>query len=339
MAKVTKNPIIGIYKIVSPVGRVYIGKSKDIEKRWGHYRKHQNCQKQTRLYRSFLKYGAVNHSFEVLILCTEEELDALEIYYIKLYDSFDTMHGLNLRSGGEGGRCANESKILISKKNKGRKRTEEQKKKLIHTYKRGPDHYLFGKTISEEAKQHLRNINLGKKQTEEVKRKISEAGKGRKASPETIAKLKKPRFKSRGRKMPEEVKKRWSEQRKGKTSHRKGKSGVYKESTYKLWSEQRKGSGNSFFGKKHSKEALLKIQETRKIKGVKKPEWTFEQRMALAHKKGSKPILQYDINGVFIKEWPYQKLITQTLGIPSSNIKKVCQGKSKHAGGYIWKYK
>lgn len=53
----------------------------------------------------------------------------------------------------------------------------------------------------------------------------------------------------------------------------------------------------------------------------------------------SRPILQYDRNGNFIKEWYGIKNASQNLNISTSNIVTCCQNKRKTAGGYVWKYK
>ena len=54
--------------------------------------------------------------------------------------------------------------------------------------------------------------------------------------------------------------------------------------------------------------------------------------------KNSKPILQYDLNGNFIKKWESQREAGKTLGIQQSNIFKVANEQRNHAGGYVWKY-
>lgn len=51
------------------------------------------------------------------------------------------------------------------------------------------------------------------------------------------------------------------------------------------------------------------------------------------------PILQYTKDGVFIKEWEGVSIIEKETGIWASNITKVCKGKLKQTGGFIWKYK
>ncbi len=57
--------MVGIYKIISPNNKIYIGQSVNIEKRWIHYRL-LDCKKQPKIYRSILKYGFKNHIFEKL---------------------------------------------------------------------------------------------------------------------------------------------------------------------------------------------------------------------------------------------------------------------------------
>lgn len=51
----------------------------------------------------------------------------------------------------------------------------------------------------------------------------------------------------------------------------------------------------------------------------------------------AKPILQYDSNGILVKEWPSITDAINTLKIYS--IERVCCFKQKSAGGYIWRYK
>lgn len=58
-------------------------------------------------------------------------------------------------------------------------------------------------------------------------------------------------------------------------------------------------------------------------------------------KKESKPVIQYDTNNNFIKEWDSIHEVSRVLKIGRSNITNVCQNKKKYktAGGFIWKYK
>ena len=102
--------MVGIYKITNPKGKIYIGKSKDIKKRWNSYHKLWHCSQQIKLYNSLKKYSPSNHIFEVLELCNPEELNFREILYIKKYNS--VKKGLNLTHGGDGGEMSKESEEL-----------------------------------------------------------------------------------------------------------------------------------------------------------------------------------------------------------------------------------
>jgi hypothetical protein len=54
----------------------------------------------------------------------------------------------------------------------------------------------------------------------------------------------------------------------------------------------------------------------------------------------SKPVLQYDLEGNFIKEWNSGKEAANILGIKSyGDISACCLGKQKTAHGFIWIYK
>jgi len=53
----------------------------------------------------------------------------------------------------------------------------------------------------------------------------------------------------------------------------------------------------------------------------------------------SKPIIQYDTDGIMIKEYRSIAEADRTSGVKKSNIQHVLCGKNKLAGGFIWKYK
>ena len=96
----------GIYKITNPKGAIYIGQSKNVNERLTRYKKLQCCKSQHLLYRSFLKYGINNHSFEILVIgeYTKDELNKLENGFILKFNSFrqNNKLGMNLTSGGNG---------------------------------------------------------------------------------------------------------------------------------------------------------------------------------------------------------------------------------------------
>ena len=55
--------------------------------------------------------------------------------------------------------------------------------------------------------------------------------------------------------------------------------------------------------------------------------------------KNSIAVLQYDLDGNFIKEWKSARQAFKDLNISYKNICTVCQGKRRSAGGFAWKYK
>ena len=80
--------MIGVYKITSPKGLVYIGSSKDIDTRWKWYKK-LRCSSQTKLCNSLKKYGVDNHIFEVIEECNVEILLKQELFYGTFYECLD----------------------------------------------------------------------------------------------------------------------------------------------------------------------------------------------------------------------------------------------------------
>lgn len=55
--------------------------------------------------------------------------------------------------------------------------------------------------------------------------------------------------------------------------------------------------------------------------------------------KQAKPILQYDKNGNFIKEWRSSMCIQRELGFARSHISDCANGKKKYAYGFVWVFK
>ncbi len=112
----------GIYKITNPEGKIYIGLSKDIEKRWKQY-KNRVGDSNKKLQESLKNLGYNNHVFEIKELTqynaslTEKQNNKIlrerERYWIKYYKSDNG--GLNENSGGSGcGSHTIESKQKIS---------------------------------------------------------------------------------------------------------------------------------------------------------------------------------------------------------------------------------
>lgn len=64
----------------------------------------------------------------------------------------------------------------------------------------------------------------------------------------------------------------------------------------------------------------------------------FGTRNLRVAEKQSKKVLQYSLDGTFIREWPSASEIESQLKFSQSNICQCCNGKRKTAHGYIWKY-
>ena len=63
---------------------------------------------------------------------------------------------------------------------------------------------------------------------------------------------------------------------------------------------------------------------------------TRNERMS---RKLFKTVLQFTLNGDFIKEYESVKEVTELLGLKQSTLSSALTGRNRTAGGFIWKYK
>lgn len=99
--------MFGIYSFKNKINQKrYIGQSKNLEERYkAHLRNYTNENLQTyngHFYRALRKYGIENFEYEILYsdkFIDSTTLNELEIYYIKLYNSFNDGYNMNL--GGQ----------------------------------------------------------------------------------------------------------------------------------------------------------------------------------------------------------------------------------------------
>lgn len=171
--------MIGIYKITSPSGKIYIGQSVDIKKRKREY-VGLHCKGQTKLYNSLVKYGFYEHIFEIIEQCTIEQLNERERYWQDFYNVVEG--GLNQRltkTTDRSGQCSQEvrEKIRQGQKRIGNKPPSRQGTK--HS-KESRDKIAKGNTGIQK--------NLGRKHSEEARKKISKAHSGMKHTEETKTK-------------------------------------------------------------------------------------------------------------------------------------------------------
>lgn len=126
----------GIYKYISPTGKIYIGKTIDLKRRKQEYKRLQ-CTGQPKLYYSFCKYGYDNHIYEE-IECDLSDLLELEIKYkLEVINNLGWEYALFYKTHDEGG---NELPLIvrnkISESNKGKhKWTDNMKIKAVQNRK------------------------------------------------------------------------------------------------------------------------------------------------------------------------------------------------------------
>jgi group I intron endonuclease len=174
----------GIYKITNPSGKIYIGQSRDIDKRIKRYQTLQ-CKGQRILYNSLKKYGWENHIFEIIeLIDNNDSLIERETFW-KIHYKVLEIPSLCCRIDGREGKMSKDSCILLS---------ESIKK--------------YWNNLNKEEYQERIKRN---KPTNETIKKISESHKGKKLSDEHIKKLKLSQNNSETvKKRKESLKKYWS---------------------------------------------------------------------------------------------------------------------------------
>lgn len=198
------EPICGIYMIKNIVnGKIYIGKSFDVKKRWSNhkYELNKGVHVNNHLQRAWNKYGEQNFEFSVVEECNKDDLSNKEIYWIKEMDAY--RNGYNQTEGGEGAHLPEDVKIKIGSASKEWWSNPENKNRMSEARK-GEGSFWYGKKFpkemieklseahknpNEEIRQKYSNAFKGKKHTEESKQKISEALVGRQLSEDTKKKI------------------------------------------------------------------------------------------------------------------------------------------------------
>lgn len=178
--------MIGIYKITSPTGKVYIGQSREIEKRWYN---HTHIHYDTHISRSIQKYGGDAHVFEVAhelpIDVERSVINTYEKFYMDQYRECG-FEMLNMAEAGYGGACTPEAAKKISAALKGRKHSKEHRenhRKSMVGFRHKPETLAklqasnVGRTHSDETKLKMSMWHKGKPKSIETRIKLSEARK------------------------------------------------------------------------------------------------------------------------------------------------------------------
>ena len=162
------------------------------------------------------------------------------------------------------------------------------------------------KNMSEEVRKKISESLKGKILSEEVRKKISESLKGKQFSEGTRRKLSDA---NKGKKHTEEARKKISDAKKGKPAPNKG---------IPMSEEARKKMSDAKKGKPSPKKGIPMSEEQKK--------------------KLSKKVLQFTLNGEFIREWPSFAECERN-GFYGTAVCKCCQGKQKTHKGYIFQFK
>ena len=148
---------------------------------------------------------------------------------------------------------------------------------------------------------------------EEIRKKISLKLKGRTPY-------------NKGKHLSEEQKRKIGEGNKGKTMSEEARRKI---------SEAIGGKKHPFFGKHHSEESKKKMSLAKKGK----PSHNKGKKMSEEQKKKmSKKVLQFTLDGEFVREWSSMAECSQN-GFIRSSVCLCCQGKQKSHKVFIFKYK
>lgn len=201
--------MIGIYKILNlKNNKLYYGSSKNIKKRWATHRNHLKNNKHVNciLQRAWDKYGESSFSFEVVELCSENNLLLTEQKYLDLNPEYN----IGVQSSGGDNLSNHPNKVAILKKisesvNKTLSlMTDEEKIEKFSKPKELNPNWKGGKTFCEcgvrinsannkcmkcHDKSGINNPFYNKKHSKESRLKISEAAKKRTKKPSNSKKV------------------------------------------------------------------------------------------------------------------------------------------------------
>lgn len=293
-----------VYKLTSPSEKVYIGITSQPIKK--RWKNGNGYKRCPAMNKAITKYGWENFTKEILLEnTTESEAKSLETLLIKVHMSNDSRYGYNITEGGEGTK---------------------------------------GFKLSEEQKEHLRQINLGKHHSEETKKKMSASRKGKK-------------FPNRKRVLSEKERKRLSDNFKG-TNNPLARKVICLETlkVYDTMTQAREETGatkitaccNHYYKHKSSAglhweyyddrlsdedykkilQRLIKEQEENKNKH------NTEESIKRLIERSSVSVICVETGTIFnsIRD------ACRAYNLSPSCVCCCCKGKSKTAGGFHWRY-
>jgi hypothetical protein len=99
-----EQKLCGIYCLTAPNGKVYVGQSTDLKKRYGGFfnSKKSFASEYRGLVDAIKLYPREQWRHEILCYCSKEELDEMEKFWIKELDAANPEKGYNKTLGGKG---------------------------------------------------------------------------------------------------------------------------------------------------------------------------------------------------------------------------------------------
>jgi group I intron endonuclease len=152
----------GIYVIISPTNKVYIGLSSNLKYRLSSYK--NGWEKSDRpIIHSLKKHGAENHIFEVIEYCDLDFLSEREVYWAGYYKSL----GFKMLNAAS---CGGVSF--------GRVVSQETRERMSNTMS-GSRNHRYGKKNNEHQRKQISERLTGHEVSQETKRKISKSNTGK----------------------------------------------------------------------------------------------------------------------------------------------------------------
>ena len=163
-----------IYKLTSPSGNVYIGRTKNFDIRMHQYSIRYNKKQENKvLYSAIKKYGWENFKKEIIAEVNAENAPRIEREYIEKYDSVKNGYNMTYATNGgdvwEGRRDTQEfldyvelKKRQSTEKNAMRERyshTKENRKKMSHPADKNP---MYGKNHKKTTIQKMQTKAKGR---------------------------------------------------------------------------------------------------------------------------------------------------------------------------------
>lgn len=333
-----------VYTHVSPSGKVYVGQTVNIKKRWGYNGEHYTTKKkdgsfiQASFARAIEKYGWKNFKHNIILEnVSKSEADYAEKYLIRWYK----IHGLsyNITDGGEG--CCGIHRVF----------SEEERRKISERVSKNPP-------------------MKGKKHTPEAIAKIIAANRNRQYTPEQKAAMaERARLYNTGRTHSEESKKKMSDYRKAhpetwiggwnkKEVYQYDLEGKYMQS-FPSAEEAARSIGKKSCGDickclnnicasahgyiwRSEKVCSIDLSDYKIVRtahGARLVNMSKEDRLRRSKAHG-KAVNQYSLSGEYIATYCSASEAGRQTGVYHGTIMHCCRhdSRSKTAGGYLWEY-